>query len=71
VIRSSRTSSPAAASSTPSKAATNLTAIAWSARACLDTLLGNPFAEDPLGAPGVRGPDIEPLLAEVRRIHTL
>ena len=50
----------------------DLTAIAWSARACLDTLLGNPFAEDPLGpAPAVPGPNIEPLLAEVKRIHAL
>ena len=50
----------------------DLTAIAWSARACVDTLLGNPFAEDPLGpAPAVPGPDIEPLLAEVKRLHAL
>ena len=50
----------------------DLTAIAWSARACVDTLLGNAFAEDPLGGgPGVRGPDIEPLLAEVKRLHGL
>ncbi len=50
----------------------DLTAIAWSARACLDTLLGNEFAADPLGAaPGVRGPDIEPVLAAVKRTHLL
>jgi acetoin utilization deacetylase AcuC-like enzyme len=50
----------------------DLTAIAWSARACIDNLLGNPFAEDPLGpAPAVNGPNIDPLLAEVKRIHTL
>jgi acetoin utilization deacetylase AcuC-like enzyme len=50
----------------------DLTAIAWSARACLDTLLGNPFAEDPLGpGPAVPGPDIEPLLAEIKRLHNL
>jgi len=50
----------------------DLTAIAWSARACVDTLLGNPFAEDPLGAgPAVPGTDIEPLLVEVKRQHTL
>lgn len=50
----------------------DLTAIAWSARACLDTLLGNPFAEDPLGpAPAVPGPNIEPLLAEVKQSHGL
>ena len=50
----------------------DLTAIAWSARACVDTLLGNPFAEDPLGAgPAVAGPDVEPLLAEVMRLHSI
>lgn len=50
----------------------DLTAIAWSARACIDTLLGNPFAEDPLGAgPAVPGPNVDALLAEVRRLHSL
>ncbi len=50
----------------------DLTAIAWSARACVDTLLGNPFAEDPLGAgPAVPGPNIDPLLAEIKRLHSL
>ncbi len=50
----------------------DLTAIAWSARACIDTLLGNPFAEDPLGkGPVVPGPNVEPLLAEVKRQHSL
>jgi acetoin utilization deacetylase AcuC-like enzyme len=50
----------------------DLTAISSSARACLDTLLGNAFADDPLGAgPAVPGPNIDPLLAEVKRIHGL
>jgi acetoin utilization deacetylase AcuC-like enzyme len=50
----------------------DLTAIAWSARACVDTLLGNPFGEDPLGAgPAVPGPNVEPLLAEIKRLHLL
>jgi acetoin utilization deacetylase AcuC-like enzyme len=50
----------------------DLTAIAWSARACLDTLLGNLFAEDPLGlAPAVPGPNIAPLLSEIKRLHNL
>ncbi len=48
------------------------TALAWSVRACIDTLLGNPFAEDPLGeGPRVPGPDIEVVLAAVRRAHGL
>ena len=50
----------------------DLTAIAWSARACMDTLLGNAFAEDPLGAaPAVPGPDVEPLLARIKEAHGL
>jgi acetoin utilization deacetylase AcuC-like enzyme len=48
----------------------DLEAIAWSARGCIDTLLGRPFAEDPLGVgPAVRGPLIDDLVAEVRRLH--
>ena len=48
------------------------TALAWSARACIDTLLGNEFAPDPLGpGPRVRGPEIEPVLAAVKRAHGL
>jgi acetoin utilization deacetylase AcuC-like enzyme len=50
----------------------DLTAIAWSVRACFDALLGNDFAEDPLGAgPDVRGPDIDALLAAVKQAHGL
>jgi len=50
----------------------DLTALAWSVRACLDTLLGEPFAEDPLGAgPAVPGPDIDAVLAAVKRAHGL
>jgi len=48
------------------------TALAWSARACIDTLLGNGFAEDPLGpGPSVPGPDIDTVLAAVKRAHGL
>ena len=50
----------------------DLTALAWSVRACIGTLLGEPFAEDPLGAgPTVPGPDIEAVLAAVKRAHGL
>jgi len=48
------------------------TALAWSVRACLDTLLGNPFAEDPLGeGPQAPGPDIDVVLSAVKRVHGL
>ena len=48
------------------------TALAWSVRACLDTLLGNAFAEDPLGlGPRVPGPDIDVVLSAVKRAHGL
>src|SRR3990172_2816622 len=48
------------------------TALAWSVRACIDTLLGNGFAEDPLGAgPSVPGPDIDTVLVAVKRAHGL
>jgi acetoin utilization deacetylase AcuC-like enzyme len=48
------------------------TALAWSVRACIDALLGNEFAQDPLGvAPVIPGPDIDALLAAVRRAHGL
>jgi acetoin utilization deacetylase AcuC-like enzyme len=48
------------------------TALAWSVRACIDALLGNPFTPDPLGAgPHVRAPDISGLLARVREVHGL
>jgi len=47
-------------------------ALAWSVRTCLDVLLGNPFAPDPLGsALPAPGPDIEPLLAAVKELHGL
>jgi acetoin utilization deacetylase AcuC-like enzyme len=47
-------------------------ALAWSVRTCLDVLLGNPFAPDPLGsASSAWGPDIEPLLAAVKDLHGL
>ena len=48
------------------------TALAWSVRACVDTLLGNAFAPDPLGeGPRIRAPDIEPVLAAVKQKHGL
>jgi len=48
------------------------TALAWSVRACIDTLLGGPFTEDPLGpGPAVRGPDVGAVLAAVKRAHHL
>jgi acetoin utilization deacetylase AcuC-like enzyme len=48
------------------------TALAWSARACIDALLGEPFAEDPLGpGPSVPGPDIDTVLAAAKRAHGL
>jgi acetoin utilization deacetylase AcuC-like enzyme len=47
-------------------------ALAWSVRACIDTLLGDAFSEDPIGpGPAVRGPDVEAMLAAVKRIHGL
>jgi acetoin utilization deacetylase AcuC-like enzyme len=50
----------------------DLTALAWSVRACIDTLLGKRFAEDPLGAgPAVAGPDIDVVLAAVKQAHGL
>ncbi len=48
------------------------TALAWSVHACIDALLGNEFAEDPLGSgPSVPGPNIDTLLAAVKRAHGL
>jgi len=48
------------------------TALAWSVRACIDALLGNPFAEDPHGAgPRVPGPNIDVVLEAVKRAHGL
>ena len=50
----------------------DLTALAWSVRACIATLLGNGFAADPLGlGPQVRGPEIETVLGAVKRVHAL
>ncbi len=50
----------------------DLTALAWSVRACVDALLGNGFSDDPLGAgPAVPGPDVDALLAAVKRAHGL
>ena len=50
----------------------DLTAISWSAHACIDTLLGNPFTPDPLGGgPEVRGPDVSTLLERIKQLHGL
>ena len=50
----------------------DLTALAWGVRACLDALLGDPFAPDPHGAAAPSaGPDVEPLLAAIRGLHKL
>ncbi len=50
----------------------DLTAISWSAQACIDTLLGNEFTPDPLGAgPEVRGPDVTQLIERLRGVHGL
>lgn len=47
------------------------TALAWSAGACVETLLGRPFSEDPLGpGPSVRSPDVEAILSAVKRTHS-
>jgi acetoin utilization deacetylase AcuC-like enzyme len=48
----------------------DLQAISWSAQACIDSLIGRELAEDPLGpGPAVRGPEIDDLVAEARRLH--
>ncbi len=48
------------------------TALAWSVHACIDALFDDEFAEDPLGAgPAVPGPNIDTLLAAVKRAHGL
>jgi acetoin utilization deacetylase AcuC-like enzyme len=48
----------------------DLEAISWSARACIDTLLGRDFSDDPLGSgPAVKGPPVDDVVAEVMRLH--
>lgn len=50
----------------------DLDAIAWSAHACVDALLGDEFTPDPLGAaPAVRGPDVSSLLDRIKDLHGL
>jgi acetoin utilization deacetylase AcuC-like enzyme len=47
-------------------------ALAWSAGACTEALLGSGFTADPLGpGPAVRGPDVEAMLSAVKRTHNL
>lgn len=49
----------------------NLTALAWSVRASLDVLLGNPSVADPLGLPAVPdAPNVSSILEAVRRAHS-
>ncbi len=47
-------------------------ALAWSVAACIETLLGGPHSEDPLG-PGasVRGPDADAILVAVKKTHSI
>jgi acetoin utilization deacetylase AcuC-like enzyme len=48
------------------------TALGWSVGACIETLLGSEFTPDPLGpGPAIRGPDLEAMLAAVKRTHGL
>jgi acetoin utilization deacetylase AcuC-like enzyme len=48
----------------------DLEAISWSAGACVQTLLGDDFEADPLGAgPEVRGPDITALVTDIKTLH--
>jgi acetoin utilization deacetylase AcuC-like enzyme len=50
----------------------DFTALGWSVRACIDTLLGNDFAPDPTGpAPNVQRPDIDGLIVAVQGAHDL
>ena len=50
----------------------DLDAVSWGARRVLEVLLGEDLAPDPLGlAPTGRAPEIEGLLAEVRRLQGL
>ncbi len=49
-----------------------LEAIAWSARHCVDVLLGNPAVFDPLGdASSVFAPSFDQLLVQARELHGL
>ena len=48
------------------------TALAWSVAACIETLLGSPLTEDPLGSgPSVRGPDADAILAAIKQTHSI
>jgi acetoin utilization deacetylase AcuC-like enzyme len=50
----------------------DLDAISWSAGACVQTLLGEGFSEDGLGAgPAVRGPNVEGVIRAARALHGL
>jgi acetoin utilization deacetylase AcuC-like enzyme len=48
----------------------DLTALPWSVRNTVETLLGESITPDPLGpAPELHAPDIEPLVEAVRELH--
>lgn len=48
------------------------TSLSWSVRSCIDSLLGNDFAPDPLGpGPAIQAPDIERLLQSIKRVCRL
>jgi acetoin utilization deacetylase AcuC-like enzyme len=50
----------------------DLTALSWSVRNSIETLLGEDLTPDPVGpAPQARAPDIEPLLSALRELHAL
>ncbi|HET8944550.1 MAG TPA: histone deacetylase [Dehalococcoidia bacterium] len=47
-------------------------ALAWSVGGCVQTLLGEPLTEDPLGpGPSLRGPEPDAILAAVKKTHSL
>jgi acetoin utilization deacetylase AcuC-like enzyme len=50
----------------------DLTALSWSVRNSIEALMGDSVTPDPVGpAPQSKAPDIEPLIADVRRLHAL
>jgi acetoin utilization deacetylase AcuC-like enzyme len=50
----------------------DLTALSWSVRNSIETLLGDPLTLDPMGpAPATRAPDLTELLEGVKKLHGL
>jgi hypothetical protein len=50
----------------------DLTALSWSVRNSIEALLGETPTPDPVGAaPGAKAPDIDELIANIRRLHKL